>query len=88
MVATLDKLELFSRENCLPFLIYDANGSRFEFPFLEYISDPDHEWAVCIDVPYGTALWQVGDSEEQNGSMNMASVTKKGKLLKRKKGRW
>ena len=78
MVATLDKLEILSRGNCLPFLICDAHSSRFELPFLEYISNPDHEWAVCIGVPYGISLWQVGDSEEQNGSINMASVTGKG----------
>ena len=84
MIATLDKLEIFSRKNCLPFLICDAHGSRFEFPFLEYISNPDHEWAVCIGVPYGTALWQVGDSEEQNGSMNMASVTEKRAIIDEK----
>jgi hypothetical protein len=26
----------------------------------------------CIKLPYGTHLWQVGDSSEQNGSFKMA----------------
>ena len=38
------------------------------------ICNPAHEWVICIGVPYGTAVWQVGDSAEQNGSYNMASV--------------
>ena len=81
---TLDELELFSRKEALPFLICDAHGSRFELPFLEYINNPEHEWAVCISVPYGTALWQVGDSSEQNGVMNLASVAEKIDIVKDK----
>ena len=34
-----------------------------------------------IGVPYGTALWQVGDIPEQNGSYNMASVMIKSKIV-------
>ena len=36
---------------------------------------------MCIGVPYGTALWQVGDSKEQNGSFNMAMTRVKQELL-------
>ena len=32
-------------------------------------------------VTYRTALWQVGDSPEQNGSYNMASVVRKRKIV-------
>ena len=41
-------------------------------PFLRYINDKDHPWKVCLGLPNGTALWQVGDSAEQNGSWKMA----------------
>ena len=46
--------------------------------------DPAHEWAVCIGVPYGTALWQVGKSAEQNVHFNMASVVEKRKIMQSK----
>jgi len=39
---------------------------------------------VCIGVPYGTALWQVGDSKEQNGSFNIAMTRSKQELLEKK----
>jgi hypothetical protein len=28
--------------------------------FLEYINDARHIWIVCIGVPYGMNVWQVG----------------------------
>ena len=84
MIATLDKLEIFSRENALPFLICNAHSSRFEFTFLKYISNPEHESALCIGITYETALWQVSDSAEKNGSMNMASVTEKRAIIEEK----
>ena len=80
MLGTLEKLQVFSHKDAIPFLVCDAHGSRFKLAFLEYINNPRHKWAVCIGVPYGTALWQVGDSSEQNGAMNVASVVEKGKL--------
>ena len=43
--------------------------------FLKYVNTPKDHWVDCIGVPYGTALWQVGDSKEQNSSFNM-TVTK------------
>ena len=39
---------------------------------------------MCIGVPYGTALWQIGDSKEQNGSFNMAITKAKDHLLEYK----
>ena len=48
------------------FLFLDIHSSCFEIPFLKYINTPEDHWVVCLGVPYGTALWQVGDSEEQN----------------------
>ena len=39
---------------------------------------------MCIGVPYGTALWQVGDSKEQNGSFNIVMYRAKKELLEKK----
>ena len=36
---------------------------------------------VCIGVPYGTSLWQVADSKEQNGSFKIAISKAKKKLV-------
>ena len=78
MLQTLDKYEIFDREHgIVPFLIADGHGSRFELEFLQCICNPKNELALCIGVPYGTALWQVGYLPEKNGAMNMASVEKK-----------
>ena len=35
-------------------------------------------------MPYGTSLWQIGDSKEQNGSFNIVSSKSKIELLKKK----
>jgi len=53
-------------------------------PFLKYVNTPEDHWIACIGVPYGTALWQVGDSKEQNGSFNMAITKSKQNLLELK----
>ena len=87
ILQALDETQIFDedRENGVkPLLLVDGHGSRFEIPFLRYISDDAHEWTVVIGVPYGTALWQVGDSPEQNGSFNMASVQVKKELVEQK----
>ena len=62
----------------------DGHKSRLELPFLQYINTPRDHWVVCIGVPYGTALWQVGDSKEQNGSFNIAMYRAKKDLLEKK----
>ena len=80
ILRTLDTLGVFEKERqegIKPFLLLDGHQSRFSIPFLEYITNPDHPWKVCIGVPYGTALWQVGDSIQQNGRYKMSSSTKK-----------
>jgi hypothetical protein len=51
---------------------------------LPYVNNPDHRWFVCIGVPYGTALWQVGDSMEQNGSFKMSMNRMKEFLLQKR----
>jgi hypothetical protein len=30
-------------------------------------------WTCCIGVPYGTSVWQLGDSAEQNGTFKIES---------------
>ena len=82
ILETLDFYGVADREGgTLPFLLLDGHGSRFELPFLDYITEKPHEWCVVIGVPYGTSLWQIGDSEEQNGAMNVASAKKKQNIV-------
>ena len=81
-LETLDCLGIFLRENGIkPMLLVDGHGSRFQLPFLEYINNVDHKWLCCIGVPYGLALWQMGDSKEQNASFNIAMTKAKKKLM-------
>jgi hypothetical protein len=85
-LRTMDELELFPLVDGLkPFLIVDGHGSRLELPFLNYINDPDHEWVVCLGVPYGTAYWQVGDSKQQNGLYKIYLTKAKMLLIRRGK---
>ena len=65
-------------------MLLDGHGSRFQLPFMEYIIDNSHPWVVCIGVPYGTSLWQVADSKQQNGSYKMALYKAKKELLEQK----
>ena len=84
-ISTLDVMNVVERDNGKkPFLLLDGHDSRLESPFLEYINTPEDHWVVCLGVPYGTALWQVGDSKEQNGSFNMAFAKAKHDLLQYK----
>ena len=85
MLKTLDQLGVIPRDdNVKPLILLDGHRSRLELPFLKYVNDPEDHWIACIGVPYGTALWQVGDSKEQNGSFNMAMTREKQKLLEYK----
>jgi hypothetical protein len=66
---TLDLLEIYKKdreEGCRPFVLLDSHQTQLELELLDYVNDQAHPWSVCIGVPYGTALWQVGDSTEQN----------------------
>ena len=72
-LAHTDSYNVYKRKNdWFPFLFVDGHQSWFEIPFLEYITDKEHKWQVCIGVKYGTSLWQVADSKEQNGSYKIA----------------
>jgi len=73
MLKWIDSFGVFPRVpgGPTPFLLLDGHGSRLSVPFLKYINDPTHKWVVCIGVPNGTSIWQVGDSNEQNGCYKM-----------------
>ena len=62
----LDVVKRVSKKH--PFLLIDGHKSRIKMPFLQYFNTPADHCMVCLGVPYGTVLWQVGDSKEQNGS--------------------
>ena len=84
-LATLDYHDIFQRcDGRKPFLLLDGHSSRFELPFLQYVTNTDHPWMVCQGVPYGTSLWQVADSSEQNGVFKTASSKFKEQLLKKR----
>ena len=53
----------------------------FQLPFLQYINDEKHKWKVFIGVPYGTSLWQAGDSAEQNGAYKISLSNIKSHLM-------
>ena len=84
ILETLDHLKVVDRAKWRkPCLLLDGYWSRFALDFLKYVIDLLHEWFVCIGVPYGTALWQTGDSREKNGAYNIALA--KGKEILYKK---
>ena len=84
-LATLDYHDVFQQCNGRkPFLLLDGHSSRFELPFLQYVTNTDHPWMVCQGVPYGTSLWQVADSSEQNGAFKTASSKFKEQSLKKR----
>ena len=51
---------------------------------MKCVNGPEDHWIACIGVPYSTALWQMKDSKEQNGSFNKAITREKQKLLELK----
>jgi hypothetical protein len=72
MLSKMDDYCLFDCNNGTnPFLLCDRHGSRFEEPFLEYTLESNMPWTCCIGVSYGTSVWQLGDSAEQNGTLKI-----------------
>ena len=66
MSELIDNAKVFDQSDATKavFIIY-GHHLRFELPFIQYTHDyPEHEWAVCIGVPYGTHIWQVHDTSE------------------------
>ena len=88
-LKTLDTLEVYPRSDGhpKPFLLVDGHQSRLQLPFLRYNNEPENNWVMCLGVPYGTALWQVGDSKEQNGSFNISMTKAKVDLLELKESK-
>ena len=83
--ATIDYCDVFDRsDGAMSFFLLDGHGSRVELPFLEYVNNPEYLGCACIVVPYGTDLWQVGDSAEQNGTSNMCSTKEKAEIVRKK----
>ena len=81
----LDRLHVYDedrKKGQIPFVLLDGHQSRFDLGFLEYINADEHKWNVCLGVPYGTAVWQVADSSEQNGLFKMLLGEKKKELFR------
>ena len=91
MLRWIDLHEVFDRhpKGPLPFLLLDGHGSRLEMPFLDYINSAEnngkHKWIVCLGLPNGTSLWQVGDSSQQNGCYKMYCNKQKMNICKYKR---
>ena len=84
ILEILDHLNVFDcAEEKNPFLLLDGYRSEFALDFFKYMIDPLHEWAVCIGVPYGTAICQVCDSSESDSAYNIALAKGKETLLKK-----
>jgi hypothetical protein len=57
MLRYIDFHDVFDRtDGTKPLLLLDRHHSRMDLEFLEYITNPIHEWNVCIGAPYGTHL--------------------------------
>jgi hypothetical protein len=82
--ATLDQLSSFDEaraEGRRPFVLLDGHNTLFNLEFLEYINSTSHCWSVCIGVPYGTSLWQIGDSDHQNDQFKVRITKMKENIL-------
>ena len=87
ILHTIDSLNVFQEyqtNNVTPFLLVDRHMTRFSRIFLEYITNPNHLWKVSIGVLYGTSLWQVGNSYQQNSCFKIALATYKKKVMDRR----
>jgi hypothetical protein len=83
MLSKMDDYFLFDRSNGTnPCLLCDCHGSRFEEPFLEYTLEYNMPWTCCIGVPYGTSVWQLRDSAEQNGTVKIESKKEKAETVR------
>jgi hypothetical protein len=72
--AALDSTGVYEstrNEGRKPCALVDGHGSRFTLPFLEYVTNPDHPWQATHVLPHGTAVCQLGDTAEENGTYKM-----------------
>jgi hypothetical protein len=85
MLKLLEDLNVYDQSNGkLPVLILDSHYSQMKLPLLKYINDSDHQWSVCLGVPYGMHIWQVADSFELSGNFNIALSKAKAEYLQHK----
>ena len=84
MVKHIEEYAKFDRTDVHPFLLLNGHRSHFEEEFHEFVNSPEYKWKVCIGVPYGMHLWQVGDSKEQNGSFKCSCKKFKAALVQQK----
>lgn len=69
--------------------LFDAHDSRLQLPFLRYInekvpygSELRPRWRFTIGLPNATHVWQVGDSNYQNGNWKVACTREKDDIIK------
>ena len=86
VLQRMDSLNLFPRGDDLPtpFFLCDGHSSRLQLPFLEYITDSNHPWVVCLGLPNATHFWQVGDSKQQNGRCKKELVLAKRDIIRQR----
>jgi hypothetical protein len=73
MLEYRDELGLIDRSDGIyTMIILDVHISRMMGPFLEYVNNPKHRRSAILGIPYGTHLWQVGDSVDKNGAFKIA----------------
>jgi hypothetical protein len=73
MLSFIDSFKVFDRTNGKkPFLLLDDHHKIMGILFLDYIHDPDHEWACCTGVPYATRIPQVASARQLNGFFKTA----------------
>ena len=85
----VDILKYFNRKKIfpqipggpIPFLLVDGHNTQLDPTFIAYINNIEHCWKVCFGVPYGTLLWQGGDSAENNGTFESEFYGAKDELL-------
>jgi len=82
MLKYLDKLGVYDRSVCKPFLLLDGHHSRMMLPFLDYINQPATKWCTCFGVPYATHIWQVNDASSLNGKFKIELTKAKRNYIK------
>jgi hypothetical protein len=89
MLCIMDSQNLFPRTPLgpKPFLLFDRHGNHLNFHFWNTLN-PEHQWFVAHGVSNGTAVWQLGDTSDQNGiaKVEKSQATDELILLKQKYG--
>jgi hypothetical protein len=62
-------------------LLCDGYDSQCEELIIDYTLESNTHLTCCISVPYGTSVWQIGDSVEQNGAFEVESKKAKADTL-------